>query len=92
MEGKVLPLKVVVREIKPDERITTTGIIIPEKIRTTPTNMGKVALVGESTPDVPMVVNVGDTVLFTRMAGVRFQHQDEEFILLNQAEVLFMFE
>ena len=91
MEGKVLPLKVLVREIKPDERVTKTGIIIPEKIRTTPTNMGKVVMVGERTPDVQMVVNVGDTVLFTRMSGVRLQYQEEEFILLNQAEVLFMF-
>lgn len=91
MNGKVLPLKVVVKEVKPEEKTTGSGIIIPETERRRPTIAGKVVLTGEGTTEVPMVVGIGDNVLFTQMSGVRFEHEGEEYILINQSDVLFIF-
>ena len=90
MTSKILPLKVLAREIKPEEKKLASGIIIPETKKTS-TCSADVIMVGEGTTTTPMVVNVGDTILFTPMAATRFQHEGEELLLLDQNSVLFMF-
>ena len=89
MKGKILPLKIVVRELKEEEKKTATGLIVFEKKKTT--LAGEVIMTGEGTPESPMHINIGDKVLFTQMAGVRFHYEDEELILLDQSSTIFIF-
>ena len=88
--ARILPLKVLGREIKPKEKKLESGIILPD-VKKPSTMSAEVVMVGEGTKEIPMTVKVGDTILFTPMSAVRFQYEDEELMLLDQNSVLFMF-
>jgi len=89
-KGAILPNKVVITEIKPVEKETQSGIILPT-IGRNPQIEGTVVLVGDPNGDIPMVVKNGMTVLYTPMAAQKFSFEDEEFLLLDQNSVLFMY-
>jgi chaperonin GroES len=88
--GRILPTKVLVKEIKStEEKKTQSGIIMVSTQRNVPTK-GEVLLTGEGTSYLPMTVKEGDTVLFTPLSGQRFTLNDEEVILLDHATLLYI--
>jgi len=86
-EKRVLPTKLLVKEPKKEEKITGSGIIIPE-IASRVTCEGVVMLTGEGTSVLPMSVSIGDSVLFSPHAAVKVKIDDDEFFLLNITDVL----
>ena len=89
-KGMILPTKIVVKEQKQEEKVSPAGLVIiaPKK---NPQTFGKVLLTGSGTPNLPMIVKEGMTVLYTPLSGQRFLLNDEEFTLVDQANILFMF-
>jgi len=88
--GMILPDKIVCREIKKTETVSASGIVLPNVTRSTQTK-GEIVLIGEGTPQVKMVAKVGWTALFAPLAAQKFEYENEEYLLVPQANVLFMF-
>ena len=85
MRIKPLGARVLIQEIKPEEK-TSSGIILPANKEKT--QMAKVIAVGESTEDVKITVAVGDTVIFSQYAGTPIKNEGEEFRVVNMEDVL----
>jgi len=86
-EKRVLPTKLLVKEPKKEEKVTQSGIIIPE-IASRITCEGTVVLTGEGTIALPMSVSIGDKILFSPHAAVKVKIEDEDFFLLNITDIL----
>ncbi len=77
-----------------DEAITETegGIAIPENAREKPLR-GKVIAVGLGRYDkhgnmMPMLVGPGDTVIFSAYCGAPLKHEDLDYLVMRQDDVL----
>jgi chaperonin GroES len=94
MTGHVLPGKLLIKQDEALEK-TAGGILIPQAFNEKP-KKGTVVVVGGDTPRFPMVVEVGDTVLFAEHAGTTYKLEDEglhldgDYLLLDQTQVLFI--
>jgi chaperonin GroES len=90
---KLVPLGdriVVQREVSQEK--TSGGIFLPDSAKDKPTR-GKVVNVGdgrvmENGSRSTLQVKVGDLVLFTSYAGENIEIDGEEFLLMNESEVL----
>jgi len=89
-KGAILPNKVVVQEIKPEEKKTQGGLIL-QNMGKNPQIKGVVVLTGDPLADIPMTVKEGMTVLYTPLAAQKFTFEEEDFLLLDQNSVLFMY-
>ena len=89
MTGKILPLYILAKETKEQEKIEK-GIIIPLAVIRQPSITAKAVLVGESTKHEDMKVNIGDNLLFSPNVIRRFIHPDdkEEYLIVHQKDVL----
>jgi chaperonin GroES len=90
---KLVPLgdRIVVQREVSQER-TSGGIFLPDSAKDKPTR-GKVVNVGdgrvlENGSRSTLQVKVGDLVLFTSYAGENIEVDGEEFLLMNESEVL----
>ena len=68
------------------------GIILPDSAKEKPQE-GKVVAVGkgrilEDGTVRPLEVKVGDTVLFAKYSGSEITHEDKEFMILREDDVL----
>ena len=88
--GRILPLKILVRELEPPKE--KGHIIIPTAVIRNPTLAGEVVLVGDSTKNVEMVIKVGDKVLFSPGTFVKVTIDDKEYLLLDSQHVLFIWD
>lgn len=93
MALKVMGARVVLK--RDDVKQTTeSGIILPEK--TAEENRAKAGVVvavgdGMRVDDVrriPMTVKVGDRVIYREFAGVEVQDNGEEFVIINEGDIL----
>jgi chaperonin GroES len=80
--------------VKPTEKeeVTKGGIVLPDTAKEKPQE-GKVLAVGpgrmtEDGKRVEMDVAVGDTVMYAKYGGVEIKVDDEELIILREADVL----
>lgn len=74
------------------DEVTPGGIIIPENARERP-EKGTVIAVGPGPYNMqgdrlPMGVQVGETVVFSRYGGSELTIDGEEFLILREADVL----
>jgi chaperonin GroES len=90
---KLVPLgdRIVVQREVSQER-TSGGIFLPDSAKDKPTR-GKVVNVGdgrvlENGSRSTLQVKVGDLVLFTSYAGENIEVDGEEYLLMNESEVL----
>ncbi|MFA6860712.1 MAG: co-chaperone GroES [Clostridia bacterium] len=89
---KLEPLfdRVVVSPIAENEK-TKGGILLPNSAQEKP-QMGKVIAIGSGInldgDKIPMQVNVGDTVIYSKYAGSEFKIDGEILILIRQTELL----
>lgn len=88
--GMILPDRIVCREIKKEETISPSGLVLPSVGRSTQTK-GEVVLVGEGTPQIKMIAKVGWTALFAPLSAQKFDFEGEEYLLVPQANILFMY-
>ena len=73
----------------PAEEVTKAGIIIPDSSKEKPLK-GTVVLVGAAKKDEAVEVNVGDTVLYGKYSGTELQIDGEDYLLINQSDVLYV--
>lgn len=90
---KLVPLgdRIVVQREESQEK-TSGGIFLPDNAKDRPTR-GKVVSVGdgrmlENGSRSQLQVKVGDLVLFTSYAGENIEVDGEEYLLMNESEVL----
>lgn len=90
---KIQPLgdRIIVKAVEPKE-IKKSGIIIPETAKEKPQE-GLVVAVGKGkTTDegkvIPMEIKTGDTVLYGKYSGTEIKINDEEYLIMNEADVL----
>jgi chaperonin GroES len=91
MNLKVVGARCIIKEVKAEEK-TKGGIILSAKT-IEPTFTGTVLAVGdgaylENGSIKPMTVKVGDTVMYAKFAGTPIKYNDEEFIVLNERDIL----
>ncbi len=93
---KVRPLhdRVIVKRLE-EETTTAGGIIIPDTAKEKP-QRGEVIAVGkgrflENGEIVPLMVNAGDQVLFSKYAGTEVKLDNEELLILREDDILAIF-
>ncbi len=97
-EVKVRPLedRVLVQMLE-EELTTASGLVIPDTAKEKP-QQGRVIAVGpgkrsEQTGElVPLDVNEGDTVIFSKYGGTEVKLGGEEYLILSARDLLAVFE
>ena len=74
------------------EAKTAGGIILPDTAKEKPQE-GKVVAIGkgrllEDGSLRPLEVKVGDTVLFAKYSGTEVTHEEKEFLILREEDIL----
>lgn len=83
--------RVVVKPL-PTEEKTKSGIVLPDTAKEKP-QKGEVIAVGqgkllENGQRVPIDLKKGDKVFFSKYAGNEFKMDDEEYLILREADIL----
>jgi len=92
MSFKPLHDRVLIKPFKA-EQMTSSGIIIPDSAQEKPVQ-GEVLAVGNGRYDnngnhTPMMVQVGDSVLFGKHAGTQIQiNGGDELLIMNESDIL----
>ena len=80
--------------VKPSakEEVTKSGIVLPDTAKEKPQE-GKVMAVGkgrllEDGTVRPLEIKVGDTVLFAKYSGTEVNHEEKEFLILREDDIL----
>ena len=68
------------------EEKTVGGIIIPDNSKEKP-NRGEVIAVGAGTKDEPMLLQLGDQILFGKWAGSDFEFDGEKYQMMKQSDI-----
>lgn len=84
--------KVVVKPLS-EEKVTASGIVIPDTVNREKPMQGEVVAVGPGKLDehgkrTPMSVKVGDVVLFTKYAPDEVEIDDEEYLVIEEEKIL----
>jgi chaperonin GroES len=88
---KPLADRVLVEPIEAEET-TSSGIVLPDTAKEKP-QQGRVVAVGSGRlanngERVPMSVQVGDVILFSRYAGSEVKIEGKEYMIMNESELL----
>jgi len=91
--AKYQPLfdNVLVKPLEPDQK-TASGILLPDSVKEKP-QVGQVMAVGPGATDdkgnkVPMQVKVGQKVLYKKWGGNEVKMGAEEWMILEQKDIL----
>src|SRR2546428_12156288 len=90
---KLRPLgdRVVIRPLEKEE-VSKSGLVIPDTAKEKPQE-GEVMAIGsgrvlEDGKRLPMELKVGQKVLYAKYAGTEYKRDDEEWLVLREADVL----
>ena len=90
---KPLGNRVVVEPLEGEEQMSSGGIYIPDTAKEKPQEGTIVAAgPGRLTDDgsrVPMELEVGDTVVYSKYAGTEYKEGDIEYLVLREDDILF---
>ena len=91
MSLKPLGERVVLKIVEAEEK-TEGGIVLPDTAKEKP-QRGEVVAVGsgkviENGNKVPLEVNTGDKVFFSRYAGTEVKDGEETFLIVNERDIL----
>ena len=90
---KLQPLgdRVVVKAKEDEEARTPSGIVIPDTAKEKP-QLGEVLAVGpgdfQDGERVPIDVEVGDLVVYSKYGGTEVKHENEEYLILSSRDLL----
>ena len=92
---KPLEDRIVVKPLEA-EQVTASGLVIPDTAKEKPQE-GKVLAVGPGRFDdkgarVPVDVQVGDVVLYSKYGGTEVKYSGEEYLVLSARDVLAIIE
>lgn len=68
------------------ESKTVSGIIIPDTAKEKP-QKGEVVAVGPGKKDEPMVVKVGDKVLYGKYGGTEVNIDGQEYLIMRESDI-----
>lgn len=91
MKFRPLHDRVLLRRVETDEK-TAGGIIIPDAAKEKPME-GEIVSVGTGTRDesgkvVPMDVQAGDMVLFSKWSGTEVTIDGEELLVMKESDIM----
>ncbi|MEC8913451.1 MAG: co-chaperone GroES [Chloroflexota bacterium] len=90
---KPLGNRVVIEPLEGEEQVSAGGIYIPDTAKEKPQEGTIVAAgPGRLTDDgnrVPMELEVGDTVVYSKYAGTEYKEGDVEYLVLREDDILF---
>ena len=95
MKFRPLHDRVLVRRIDAEEK-TAGGIIIPDTAKEKPQE-GEVVAVGpgrfneDGDERIPLDINVGDTVIYSKYGGTEVEVEGEDYLILSARDVLALF-
>lgn len=69
------------------EQKTAGGIIIPDTAKEKP-QRGKVIAVGGGKKDEPLVVKVGDLVLYGKYSGTELNYDGKDYLMMRESDIL----
>jgi len=77
---------------KPKEEVTKSGIVLPDTAKEKPLE-GTVIAVGsgkllDDGRKIPLDVQVGQTIVYSKYAGTEIKLEDEEYLILREDDVL----
>ncbi|WP_408955573.1 co-chaperone GroES [Natroniella sp. ANB-PHB2] len=83
--------RVVIQTVEREEK-TESGIVLPDSAKEKPQE-GKVVAVGEgrradSGEVIAPQVAEGDIVIYSKFAGTEVKHQGEEYLIVNEKDIL----
>jgi len=92
---KPLEDRIVVRTLEA-EQTTASGLVIPDTAKEKPQE-GEVLSVGPGRIDdsgnrVPLDINVGDTIIFSKYGGTEVKYSGEDYLILSARDVLAVLE
>jgi len=91
MNLKPLGDRIVVKPQDDQESTTPSGIVIPDTAKEKP-QLGEVLAVGpgefKDGERVPVDVNVGDVVFYSKYGGTEVKHNGEDYLILSSRDVL----
>jgi len=90
---KPLGNRIVVEPSEGDEQVSAGGIYIPDTAKEKPQE-GKVVAAGpgrlsDDGKRIPMEVEVGDTVIYSKYGGTEYKEGETEYLVLREDDVLF---
>jgi chaperonin GroES len=87
MSVNVKPLadRVLVEPLAAEQK-TAGGIIIPDTAKEKP-QKGTVVAVGEGKKDEPMIVKVGDSVLYGKYAGTEISVDGKDYLIMRESDI-----
>lgn len=80
--------------LEPIEQELSSGLVLPEQVNdNNPVRYGKVVQVGpgietESGRKVPIQVEVGESVLYKHFQGMEIRIFEEEYVVLNDCDII----
>ncbi|HQH08625.1 MAG TPA: co-chaperone GroES [Phycicoccus sp.] len=93
MSVSIKPLedRIVIKSLEA-EQTTASGLVIPDTAKEKPQE-GEVLAVGPGRIDdkgnrVPLDVNVGDRVIYSKYGGTEIKHGGQEYLILSARDVL----
>ncbi len=90
MKLKPLGDRVVIKQLEAEET-TKSGIVLPTQSKEKPQEAEVVAVGPGAVEDgkvVPMQVNVGDKVIYSKYAGTEVKIDKEEYIIVKESDIL----
>tara|TARA_B100000902_G_C27029267_1_gene773589 strand:- start:31 stop:312 length:282 start_codon:yes stop_codon:yes gene_type:complete len=69
------------------ETTTASGIIIPDTAQEKP-QKGSVVAVGQGTKEHPITVKVGDIVLYSKYGGTELKHEEKDYLIMKESDIL----
>ena len=91
MDLKPLGDRIVVKPQDEEESRTASGLVIPDTAKEKP-QLGEVLAVGpgefKDGERVPVDVNVGDVVFYSKYGGTEVKHNGEDLLILSSRDVL----
>ncbi len=91
MNLKPLGDRIVVKPQDDQEATTPSGLVIPDTAKEKP-QLGEVLAVGpgeyKDGERVPVDVNVGDVVFYSKYGGTEVKHNGEDYLILSSRDVL----
>jgi len=90
---KPLGNRVVIEPTEDDEQLSSGGIYIPDTAKEKPQEGSVVAIgPGRMSDDgkrIPMEINVGDTVVYSKYAGTEYKEGNTDYLVLREDDILF---
>ncbi len=91
MNYKPLSDRVIIEQ-QAAEETTASGIVLPGTAQEKPQSGTVIAVgagrVSDDGKAIPMTVKVGDTVIFSKYGGTELKHNDKEYLIVKENDIL----